>query len=65
MILLVVVLICSYAMSVNHMSTLTIVSFVLTDCFQVYSIIDIVLVWKNREGKVILRRLYRAIRVFI
>ena len=59
------VLFCNYNTSVNHMRSLTIASFALMDIFQVYAIIDIILVWRNKQGKVVLRRLYRAIRVFI
>ena len=62
---LAIVIICNFALSANHTPTLTIVSFVLTDCFQIYAIFDIIIVWRNKQGKVILRRLYRAIRVFI
>ena len=51
--LLVAVLACNYS---------TIVSFSLTDLFQVYAITDFILVLRNKEVKKILRRLYRAFR---
>ena len=51
--LLVTILACSYS---------TIMSFAMTDLFQVYAIIDFILVLRNKEGKRILRRLYRAFR---
>ena len=65
MILLAVVLACNYSPPVNHMHSVIILSFALTDWFQMYAIIDIILIWRNTQGKEVLRRLYRAIRVFI
>ena len=54
-IVLVAVLVCNYNTSVNHMRSMIIASFALMDIFQVYSIIDIILVWRNKQGKVVLR----------
>ena len=61
MILLGVVLACNYSTSVNHTRSLIIASFALTDLFQLYAFIDIILVLMNKQGKEILRRLYRAL----
>ena len=58
MLLLLAVVLCSYVSFLSP-SILIPVSFFLTDCFQVYSIIDFVLVWKNVQGKETLRKLIR------
>ena len=63
--LVLVVVILSYTTSVNHMPFLIMVCSALTDCYQVYVITDFILVWKNTEGKEVLRRLYRAFRVLL